>query len=456
MLPAHHLLPAPAPPPPTTTPRTTLWLAHSAAEHPLSMSGIPRPASAARTPEPRLATIPSSASSSSFASAREEPTAPPPPPTFNPHSNSNAVRVAARIRPLTSDDQSAIPPRWQRTAVLAGSPVRVRVDPSPGTAPASPASSAAAAASADYIYDRAFAPDAGQAAVYTESVQPFVSKLFDGYNATVLTYGQSSSGKSYTMGTVPADLSLPGPHPAAWPPDTGIIPRTVADIFDRIQHDTRPGSYAVSVSFIELYNEGLIDLLAHSDRPDELRPHIQIRQEKGQIFWSGMNDVQVQGIADALALLTQGNTIRRTHQTDKNSQSSRSHAIFSLTLVHKHPTTSSTSPATSPASPPHRRPSAPPISASASPVDATRPTSPASGPTSPKGRSAIPRPQSALSHASSFFSPVSKHRSMSPLHVAGQSPTAADGDWTTTTSKFHFVDLASSERVRTHLTDEVG
>lgn len=427
----------------------------------------------------------------------------------------NAVQVAVRIRPLTDHDQISIPARWQRTAVYGDVGTHVRVESSSGpggpTTPSSSLTSSSASTSPnnDFVYDRVLTADHGQADVYCQSVQPLIPRFFEGYNATILAYGQTSSGKSYTMGTASAPSRYPpAEEPAAWEGDTGIIPRAIAEIFYLINRDTRPGSsYKLSVSFIELYNEDLIDLLADTDRPAELRPLVQIRQDKGQIVWSGMNEMPVHGVADVMALLAQGNAVRRTNQTDMNAQSSRSHAIFSLTLTHKRtasssssqPLSSATQPALDLVSPAHSaygrasspspaggRASAgadplmsPPPAGRRTPGGNTTPTP--SGRTTPGSRlSGIPRPQSALARQSGGGPPPSpspagaslpargKRQSMFAFNSSGlpanvNSPTPghrlrsasqdtnalSEGDVVTTVSKFHFVDLAGSERVCT-------
>lgn len=486
------------------------------------MSGIPRPASVSRPPSrapSRAAATPTSppsshahalsgGSSTSFASAREDPAlssaiGPAPraaTPAASRPSPPNAVQVAVRIRPLTSHDQTAIPARWQRTAIFGDGPTRVRVEPSsgPGTsASASVSLTASTASNNDYAYDRVLAPRDGQSDVYAESVQPLIPKFFEGYNATILAYGQTSSGKSYTMGTASAPSRYPAPEePSDWDPDTGIIPRAIADIFYCINRDTRPGSsYTLTVSFIELYNEDLIDLLADSDRPAALRPLVQIRQDKGQIVWSGMNEMPVYGVADVMDLLAQGNAVRRTNSTDMNAQSSRSHAIFSLTLTHKRaaslPALSCSSPEAtpdmtlSPSSPIGQAPLAPPVATSAFADPTMSPPlgrhTPSRGTHTPTGRTtpgnsrmtAIPRPQSALSRGlppSPSPTPAvgkGKRSSMFALRTSTSQSTITpstaghrgrsisqgtnllnDGDVLTTVSKFHFVDLAGSERVR--------
>lgn len=144
-------------------------------------------------------------------------------------------------------------------------------------------------------------------------------------------YGQTSSGKSYTMGTTGDDVDYSGTE---FTPRTGLIPRTVHAIFERaeeIRQSSGPGAtWECRLSFLELYNEEILDLLSGTG------VQIAIREEKdGRIIWSGVREVKVKTLADVMALLQEGSTRRKTGATGMNATSSRSHAIFSLTLVQK-------------------------------------------------------------------------------------------------------------------------
>ncbi len=265
----------------------------------------------------------------------------------------------------------------------------------------------------------------------------------EGYNVTILAYGQTSSGKSYTMGTAATDsIEFEGLVAGKLPdPNTGIIPRAVAQIFESIQtaQKLKAGAvqYTVKASFIEIYNEDLIDLLA--DAEGDNRPLVQIREDKqGHIFWSGLREVKVKNVAEVMNLLLQGSSVRRTNETDMNAQSSRSHAIFSLTMTQRKYTGSGLPPASSNSSAAVGHRSSLSTSGLPRPASALGRTStptgiPGSGRNSVSGASNRP--------ASIMMSPSSAARSASPMI------TAADGEWTTITSKFHFVDLAGSERV---------
>ncbi|KAG8727665.1 hypothetical protein FRC12_022329, partial [Ceratobasidium sp. 428] len=250
-----------------------------------------------------------------------------------------SVQVAVRIRPSTEHDLTHIPARFQRTIVHALTPTTVAVDAvSAAAAAGNPVGAAAATAQPPkkqvFTFDQAHAQNTTQHQLFTSTAAPQVERFIQGFNCTILAYGQTSSGKTYTMSGV--DLDADPNDPAN---GMGIIPRAVSTIFAKARElkEERGGAwqYTLKGSFIELYNEDLIDLLGIEDSSGARR-EVQIREDKeGNIIWGGLREVTVKSAADVLNLLRQGTSLRRTNETDMNAQSSRSHAIFSLTLVQK-------------------------------------------------------------------------------------------------------------------------
>ncbi|KAI9225840.1 MAG: P-loop containing nucleoside triphosphate hydrolase protein, partial [Piptocephalis tieghemiana] len=176
-----------------------------------------------------------------------------------------------------------------------------------------------------FTYDSTFGEDSTQEDVFGEVVTPLMNQFFDGYNATILAYGQTSSGKTYTMGT-----GDPNGNEAY--EDLGIVPRAVETLFQRISSLKAQGiqdRFTVRVSYLEIYNEELRDLLVETDG----RVPVQIREDpKGRIYWTGVQEVLVRSPEDVMNQLSQGSWRRQTGSTDMNAHSSRSHAIFSITL----------------------------------------------------------------------------------------------------------------------------
>ncbi|CAN6632916.1 hypothetical protein TRVA0_013S03114 [Trichomonascus vanleenenianus] len=212
-----------------------------------------------------------------------------------------------------------------------------------------------------YIFDAVFDPSTTQVQIWNY-VEPCISKLIQGFNVTIMAYGQSGSGKSYTMGTsgtpgsttseesmgvtaraataLFAKLASPSsgssgygansPVPfRARPPSFHISPKNQL-LANALDLDKRP--WNVSVTYVEIYNEQLIDLL----NPQE-NTKIAIREDsKGGIWYQGLKEVVVENFETLLAVLDQGSTVRQTNSTDINAQSSRSHAIFTIQLTQKH------------------------------------------------------------------------------------------------------------------------
>ena len=117
-----------------------------------------------------------------------------------------------------------------------------------------------------FKFDRVFREDSPQSAVYEECIRELVLNCFDGYNAAVLAYGQTGStlfvysgGKTFTMGTAASNFSDMT--------SIGIIPRTVYEIFREVKERKEKNLIEVRASFIEIYNEQIIDLLSE--------PHIK-------------------------------------------------------------------------------------------------------------------------------------------------------------------------------------
>ncbi|CAG8522752.1 8877_t:CDS:10 [Gigaspora rosea] len=295
-------------------------------------------------------------------------------------SENTTVQVALRIRPLTAEDLVNLPTRFQRnvltTTLFAPNQVTVLQGEKKQT----------------FTFDHVFGPESSQKDIYDRCIKSMVDKFLEGFNVTILAYGQTSSGKTHTMGT--AD-NLTSPQESR-----GIIPRSMATLFSCInsaQYKNR--KFTMKVSFVEIYNEDLIDLLAEGD--DECKPQVLIREDsKGNIIWSGLQEIKVGSVEEVMSQLSRGSASRQVSATDMNAKSSRSHAIFSVTLSQQK----------------------------------FIPSGGGGGPVSPT-------PISRPSTPSKFGSPPSRAGSR-------MGKRTDDGDWVSVSSKFHFVDLAGSERLK--------
>ncbi|XP_068706448.1 kinesin-like protein KIF21A [Montipora foliosa] len=181
-----------------------------------------------------------------------------------------------------------------------------------------------------FTFDHVFDFESKQFMIYEQCLKGLVEGCFDGYNATVLAYGQTGSGKTYTMGTG-FDVATPEE-------EEGIIPRAVAHLFEGIdkrktdakQRNEPLPDFKVTVQFMELYNEELMDLFDF-DNNKSRKSNAKIHEDaNGHIYTLGVTMKPVNSTQDTLNCLQQGALSRTTASTNMNAQSSRSHAIFTI------------------------------------------------------------------------------------------------------------------------------
>uniref|UniRef100_A0A914XCY9 Kinesin motor domain-containing protein n=1 Tax=Plectus sambesii TaxID=2011161 RepID=A0A914XCY9_9BILA len=153
-----------------------------------------------------------------------------------------------------------------------------------------------------FTFDHVFDLPTPQATVYADCVHNLVEGIFDGFNATVLAYGQTGSGKTYSMGT--------GFETATVDEEVGIIPRALAHVFNGIDRRREEAKlegrvepvFDVSVQFIELYNEEIIDLLTEDRGASKgLRIH---EDHKGEIYLQGATAAPVKNAHEIFYPLT--------------------------------------------------------------------------------------------------------------------------------------------------------
>ncbi|XP_051006487.1 chromosome-associated kinesin KIF4A-like [Acomys russatus] len=173
-----------------------------------------------------------------------------------------------------------------------------------------------------FTFDFVFDPSTEQEEVFNTAVAPLIKDVFKGYNATVLAYGQTGSGKTYSMGgSYSADEDNE--------PTIGVIPRVVQLLFKEMD-EKRDSEFTLSVSYLEIYNEEILDLLCS---PCEKAAQIHIREDpRAGIKIVGLTEKTVSVASDVISCLEQGNNSRTVAATAMNSQSSRSHAIFTISI----------------------------------------------------------------------------------------------------------------------------
>uniref|UniRef100_A0A668AUQ5 Kinesin family member 13B n=1 Tax=Myripristis murdjan TaxID=586833 RepID=A0A668AUQ5_9TELE len=159
---------------------------------------------------------------------------------------------------------------------------------------------------------------AGQEVVFQCLGESLLHNAFLGYNACIFAYGQTGSGKSYTMmGSVD---------------QPGLIPRLCSALFERtVQEQREEESFTVEVSYMEIYNEKVRDLLD----PKGSRQTLRVREHKvlGP-YVDGLSRLAVASYKDIESLMSEGNKSRTVAATNMNEESSRSHAVFNIILTH--------------------------------------------------------------------------------------------------------------------------
>lgn len=162
-----------------------------------------------------------------------------------------------------------------------------------------------------FIFDRVFDANSSQWDIFEET-KSILESVFNGYNCTVFAYGATGSGKTHTM--------------LGSSEKPGVMYLTMKEMYDRIERLKNEKSCDVAVSYLEVYNEEVRDLLANSRS-------LAVRED-------AQNGVVIQGLTlhkpssskQLLQMLDYGNKNRTQHPTDANSNSSRSHAVFQIYL----------------------------------------------------------------------------------------------------------------------------
>ncbi|KAJ9188929.1 hypothetical protein P3X46_000279 [Hevea brasiliensis] len=180
-----------------------------------------------------------------------------------------------------------------------------------------------------FLFDKVFGPTSQQKDLYDLAVSPIVYEVLEGYNCTIFAYGQTGTGKTYTMEGGARKKN------GEFPSDAGVIPRAVKQIFDILE--AQNAEYSMKVTFLELYNEEITDLLALEETSkfidDKSKKPIALMEDgKGGVFVRGLEEEIVCTANEIYKFLEKGSAKRRTAETLLNKQSSRSHSIFSITI----------------------------------------------------------------------------------------------------------------------------
>ena len=163
-----------------------------------------------------------------------------------------------------------------------------------------------------FTFDQVYGQNDQQEKVYNTTARAVVDSSLQGYNATIFAYGQTGTGKTYTMEGFHQD------------DQRGIIPRAIEQIFNHISSSVSPRlRFLVRASYLQIYNEVISDLL----KPE--RTNLAIREAKKRgVFVEGLSEWVVRSPEEIYGLMERGGAMRATGSTKMNELSSRSHAVF--------------------------------------------------------------------------------------------------------------------------------
>ncbi|NXO14896.1 KIF14 protein, partial [Oriolus oriolus] len=224
---------------------------------------------------------------------------------------SSKVIVAVRVRPFSNREktENSFP-----VISVSGSETIVR----------NPSTNQVYSFSYDFSFwsfDKGHPNFASQAMIYKTLAVPLLERAFEGYNACLFAYGQTGSGKSYTM--------------MGFDEDCGIIPRLCEDLFNQIaQMDKEQVLYHLEMSFYEVYNEKIHDLLVFKAENGQKKQQLRVREHPvlGP-YVEGLTVNVVRSYSDIQSWLELGNKQRATAATVMNDKSSRSHSVFTLVMT---------------------------------------------------------------------------------------------------------------------------
>lgn len=169
-----------------------------------------------------------------------------------------------------------------------------------------------------FVFDRLFDEDSSQYQVYNNTTRPLLDSVLDGYNATVFAYGATGCGKTHTI--------------SGTPENPGVIFLTMKELYEKIESLSDTKIFDVSLSYLEIYNETIRDLL----NPATLCKNLVIREDaNNKISVANLSSHRPHSVEEVMELIVQGNKNRTSSPTEANATSSRSHAVLQINVIQK-------------------------------------------------------------------------------------------------------------------------
>ncbi|GAV03422.1 hypothetical protein RvY_13848 [Ramazzottius varieornatus] len=218
-----------------------------------------------------------------------------------------AVRVLVRCRPLSDKEVAA----GYKPVVIVDNKARkitVKTDK-------------AEKGEKVYTFDGVYGSESTQEDVFNGSIRSLVDAALQGFNSTIFAYGQTGTGKTFTM--------------QGSSKDPGIIPRSMQQIFSHIDSSINE-RYLVNASYMEIYQEELHDLLRKQGKEENAKK-IEIKvDQNGSIYVKHLSQYQLKSVRHMEKMMERGQQNRSVGSTDMNEYSSRSHAIFTVNIECSH------------------------------------------------------------------------------------------------------------------------
>eukprot|EP01137_Pigoraptor_chileana_P035052 Opistho-2@28502 len=226
-------------------------------------------------------------------------------PTKPASNKEESVKVVVRCRPLSANE------------VKQGCEQVVFMDTRKGLVEVRGASTRVDDPPKTFTFDAVYDLNTKQQDIYNDSVRPIVDSVLSGYNGTVFAYGQTGTGKTHTM-----------EGPSRTDPDTrGVIPNSFHHIFTDISR-THDIQFLVRASYLEIYKEDIRDLLG-KDQAKKLQ--LKEKPDTG-VYVKDLTSIVVKSAKEIDRVMSEGNKNRSVGATKMNEHSSRSHAIFIITI----------------------------------------------------------------------------------------------------------------------------
>ncbi|EPY52965.1 kinesin-like protein Klp5 [Schizosaccharomyces cryophilus OY26] len=171
-----------------------------------------------------------------------------------------------------------------------------------------------------YAFDRVFDETASQQAVYEQTARPLLDNILDGFNSTVFAYGATGCGKTHTI--------------TGTKEDPGIVYLTLKELFERMDDLRDEKIFSIYVSYLEIYNETIRDLL--TEQPFAQSKPLTLREDADRrITVPGLTSLSPTSLEELMEIVARGNGNRTMSPTAANVASSRSHAVLQVSLVQK-------------------------------------------------------------------------------------------------------------------------